>query len=206
MTVISAALHVLISKKWTILPSHLAGRLENDVFSALRAGSEQLAVNKAEDHRLTGRLAGKINKYWHSLFFPSVHPMQQESVKVGRYSVKSHRRGEGCPQRWALALEILSSCPVVGWQSSFRRRFRCLKAGSYSRFALQTSLPLRGKPLHRAGSKLQSWAMLCAFFSMPYCECINSFRRKKKTHQLLKTRENKPTSNIEINLLMVLLP
>ena len=57
------ALHVLISERRTILLSHLAGRLENDVFSALRARSEQLAVNKPEDHRLTMRLTGKINKY-----------------------------------------------------------------------------------------------------------------------------------------------
>lgn len=75
------ALLVLISKRRTILPSHLTVGLENDMFSALRVGSEQLAVNKAKDHRLTERLAGKINKYWHSLFFPSVHPMRQKSVK-----------------------------------------------------------------------------------------------------------------------------
>lgn len=75
------ALYVLISKRRTILSSHLTTGLENDMFSALGVGSEQLAVNKAKDHRLTEKLAGKINKYWHRLFFPSVHPMRQKSVK-----------------------------------------------------------------------------------------------------------------------------
>lgn len=133
-------LHVMISKRRTIPPSHFSGRLEN-VFPALRAGSEQLAVNKAEDHRLIARLAGKINKYWQSLLFPSLHQMGQKSVKqkVGGYSVKSHRRGEGWPQRLILALKILSSCPVVSWQ---RKGCIGLKIGSNSRFALQTSLPL----------------------------------------------------------------
>lgn len=55
------ALYVLISKRRTILPSHLTVGLENDMFSALRVESEHLAVNKAKYHRLTERLAGKIN-------------------------------------------------------------------------------------------------------------------------------------------------
>lgn len=57
------ALYVLISKRRTIPLPHLTVGLENDMFSALRVGSEQLAVNKAKNHRLTESLAGKINKY-----------------------------------------------------------------------------------------------------------------------------------------------
>lgn len=165
-----AALHVVISKRRTIPPSHFSGRLEN-VFSALRAGSEQLAVNKAEDHRLTVRLAGKINKYWHSLLFPSLHWMVQKSVKqkVDGYSVKSHRRGERWPQRLILALKILTSCPVVSWQ---RRACIGLKIGSDSRFALR-QVCLSPLTEEGPGAGSISRAALC-FVNFSLCHTANT--------------------------------
>lgn len=58
--------------------------MENYVFSALRAESEQLAVNKAEDHRLTAKLSGKKtnNKIMTEAVPPSLHPVSQESYET----------------------------------------------------------------------------------------------------------------------------
>lgn len=50
--------------------------MENYVFSAFTAESEQLAVNKAEDHRLTAKLAGKKKKKMTEAVLPFIAPSE----------------------------------------------------------------------------------------------------------------------------------